>query len=240
MHSAAQYINAIPDSITLCIFDLDGTLIQSIGDIAFSVNTALNKTGLPQLPIRFIAQAVGTGARDLIARCYAKSAGYRDPLKAPEKYKSDTDFFTAADKLLSDYRLEYKSHCTDTTQLYPNIIELLKNLREKGIIMAVLSNKPKSDSEKILRSLGILPYFFTVLGPESTGKRKPDPAGILFCIKQAEKISGTEISPQKTLIAGDSDIDIKAGKAAGIHTLGITGGFCRTSRLRAAHPDILI
>lgn len=197
----------------LIIFDQDGTLVDSRLDITNSVNHALEILGLPLLDITTITGYVGEGITKLIER----ALGTRKEL---------------LDKTRSLFLEYYKSHLTDNTYLYPNVINVLEYF--KGKQKAVISNKLESLTRDLLRDIGILHYFDIILGGDSADKKKPFPDPIIKVIESL----GVEKS--MTLMVGDSPTDIEAGKSAGVFTCAVTYGYRERDVILKARPDFVI
>ncbi len=183
------------------IFDLDGTLVDTKADLAAATNYMLQKLGLPLLSVAQVESFIGLGARVLIERALGQ-----------ERAHLMADGFA----LFMDY---YNAHLLDQTRPYPGMETLLTVARAQGMSLSVLTNKPEQPSRAILSGLGLMNYFSAVIGGDTLPKRKPDPGGI-FVLQQAAGRALTE-----TLLIGDSEIDMRTGRAAGIATCGVTWGF---------------
>jgi phosphoglycolate phosphatase len=207
------------NSLSLFIFDLDGTLIDSKADIACGLNLALARMNLGSLPVSRVADFIGDGMQKLVERTLREVTG-REP---------ESDRVRECIALFSE---EYGLHLLDQTKLFPRIIETLDLL--SWAEFAVLSNKPEGFCRRILEGLGIASRFRTILGGDSTDTRKPDPTGVLRAMELCEAV------PSRTMMVGDSPVDIEAGKAAGTFTCGVTGGFRSKEQLEAAGCNLLI
>lgn len=183
------------------IFDLDGTLVDTKADLAAATNYMLQKLNLPLLSVAQVESFIGLGARVLIERALGQ-----------ERAHLMADGFA----LFMDY---YDAHLLDRTRPYPGMKTLLTAARAQGMSLSVLTNKPEQPSRAILSGLGLMDYFSAVIGGDTLPKRKPDPGGI-FVLQQAAGRALTE-----TLLIGDSAIDMRTGRAAGIATCGVTWGF---------------
>jgi phosphoglycolate phosphatase len=198
--------------IKAIIFDLDGTLIDSVADLANSVNYTLGKLGLPLHTTDEIRSFVGDGVEKLIKR----SLG-------PAQMEKFADGFAI-------FMEHYNNHCTDNTILYPGVAEILPQLAA-GYPLAVLTNKSVQFSEKILTALKVRSCFNEVLGGDSLSTKKPDPAGIFYL---ADK---WHLTPDQMLMVGDHATDIEVGQRAGCRTIFITGGIGVT---RDREPDFIV
>jgi len=202
--------------IRVVVFDLDGTLVESSGDLATAVNAALAKAapGVPPLAGDVVRSFVGSGARKLIERCLAAS-GLRVP---PED-------------VLPLFLDAYRGCMLDTTRLYPGVEEALEALAPRAL--AVLTNKPGDLSRAILQGLGVAHRFRRVYGGGDLPERKPDPAGLLRILEEAGA------TPAEGVMVGDSDVDVLTGRGAGVLTVGVSYGFDPES-LRAVPPDFVL
>ncbi len=199
--------------IKAIIFDLDGTLIDSVADLANSVNHSLGSLGLPTHTEEQIKNFVGDGVQKLIKR----SLGQTHMEKFAEAF--------------AIFMEHYGIHCTDNTVLYPEVSEILPFLAEK-YSLAVLTNKSVAFSHTILSALKVSAYFKEVLGGDSLPSKKPDPAGIFYL---AEKWS---LDPAEEMImVGDHATDIEVGRRAGCKTVFIEGGIGAERDLK---PDYTI
>jgi len=199
-------------SVDGVIFDLDGTLVDSLDDLADSVNAVLVVRGFDPHPRDTYRDFVGNGITELVRRA----------LGAPG---SDTALLEACVVAVRD---EYESRWNRKTRPYPGIAETLVTLREYGLALAVLSNKPHSLTVRVVDRYFGADTFQAVLGAEVGYERKPDPAGALAI---AQRLG---ISPRRWLYVGDSAIDILTALAAGMIPVGVLWGFRDTRELAAA------
>jgi len=210
-----------PRPIKLVIFDLDGTLIDSRLDLVHSVNAALRHIGRPELPEDVIASYVGDGAPILIQRALG----------------GETVDESLVRKGLQFFLSYYREHKLDHTTVYPGIAEALAATQrsQNGVPrkMAVLSNKPVIPSRAIVEALGLGPFFSQVYGGNSFSTKKPDPEGVRNLLEEHEA------RPDQAVIVGDSHVDIRTGRNAGLHTIGVTYGFAPHT-LEDEPPDVLV
>jgi len=199
--------------IKAIIFDLDGTLIDSVTDLANSVNYTLEKLSLPLHTTEEIKSFVGDGVQKLIKRSLGQDH--------MEKFAEAFACFMA----------HYGLHCTDNTVLYPEISETLPYLAE-NYSLGILTNKSVTFSHKILTALGVDTYFKEVLGGDSLPTKKPDPAGIFYL---AEKWSLDPV--HEMIMVGDHATDIEVGQRAGCKTVFIEGGI---GEKRGLTPDLAV
>ena len=200
----------------LLIFDLDGTLIDSKLDLAHSVNAMRVHMGLPALANELISTYVGAGAQVLMQRALGADA-------------SDEDI----EKALDYFLIYYDEHKLDNTRAYPGIPEALAELQRGGVRMAVLTNKPVRISGRILEGLGLARYFARVYGGNSFEQKKPHPMGV------EKLLAESGVPKEQTLMVGDSSVDIRTARNAGIRVCGVTYGF-QPETLSEDPPDILL
>jgi phosphoglycolate phosphatase len=207
-------------SLRLLVFDLDGTLIDSGADLCASVNAMLRYFGRPALSEPVIATYIGDGAVRLVGRALGEP--------------TDTALLDSAVTYFLDY---YREHKLDQTYVYPGVFASLDSLRfEPGggaRSMAVLTNKPIGPSQAICDALGLTPYFFRIYGANSFATKKPDPEGLLSLIREAG------VTPQQTLMIGDSDVDVLTARNAGAWSMGCSFGLAPHT-LVSTPPDCLV
>jgi phosphoglycolate phosphatase len=188
--------------IQLVIFDLDGTLIDSERDLVLSVNAARAHMGMGPLDHHLIASYVGNGAPVLIRRALGETATQEE-----------------IDRALQYFLAYYREHMLDNTRLYPGVRESLERLDEAGVLMAVLTNKPVRFSEALVEGLGVAAHFRRVYGGNSFREKKPYPVGVQTLLEELSAAAGS------TLMVGDSAVDIRTARNAGILSCGVTFGF---------------
>jgi phosphoglycolate phosphatase len=201
----------------LLIFDLDGTLVDSKQDLIDSVNATRGYMNLGPLPGELVAKYVGRGAHALVRSALGETAPEADVERAHA-------FFIQY----------YGEHMLDKTVLYDGVREALDRLRTKGHTLAVLTNKPVKFSERMMARLGLAQHFVRIYGGNSfEPKKKPDPVGILTLLGE------TGISKAKTIMVGDSSVDIRTARNAGVQACGCAWGF-QPETFAAEPPDFLI
>jgi phosphoglycolate phosphatase len=204
--------------IRLAIFDLDGTLLDTLEDIADACNHALNQCGFPSRSLHEYRRFVGRGIMNL----------FRSAL--PEGHKDEE----TALKIKEAFVPYYNVHKDDKTRPYPGTIELLDALSAKGIRLAVASNKYQEATEELVRKHFGQYDFTCVLGQREGKPIKPD-AGIIF---EAMDACG-DLRPDEVIYCGDSDVDMQTGNNAGVKTIGVTWGFRTKEELAAYNPVLL-
>jgi phosphoglycolate phosphatase len=187
--------------IGLIVFDLDGTLVDSHGDLADATNALLTELGSSPLSPGVVTSLVGEGAAVLVRR-------------ALERAGLDPDTPNALERFL----VHYDARLLDTTRPYPGMVETVEALRGR-YRLAVLTNKPARPTLQILRGLGMDALFSDVIGGDSAHGRKPDPAGLLDLVARAG------VTPLETLLVGDSPVDLATARRAGTHICLARYGF---------------
>ena len=200
----------------LLIFDLDGTLIDSRLDLANAVNATRRHMGMPPLENERVYTYVGNGAPVLIRRALGEQASQAE-----------------VDQALVFFMAYYREHELDHTTLYPGVKEALDRLRAAAKHMAVLTNKPVRMSRAIVEGLGVSPRFFRVYGGNSFEFKKPNPIGVDTLIGEAG------VGRERTMMVGDSSVDVHTARNAGIPCCGVTYGF-QPETLADAAPDLLV
>lgn len=202
----------------LVIFDLDGTLLNTIDDLGTATNHALEVEGFPTHPLEAYPMMVGNGVSRLLERAL------------PEEHRTKSTL----ERIRSVFHDYYGEHLADRTRPYPGIVDLLAGLQERGVALAVASNKYQ---EAVTKLMGI---FFpdirwaAALGHQEGVPTKPDPS-IVFNILSIRPTPKAE-----TLYVGDSGVDMETARRACIESVGVTWGFRPVSELRDNHADRII
>lgn len=204
--------------IKVCIFDCDGTLLDTLASIMYCANRALADFDLPQFGPEDYKKFVGEGASVLIERCL-KSAG--------------DETIQAFDMVFPRYRDYFKKDCMYQVEPYEGIVELLYMLKENGIRLAVLSNKPHEQTLKVIADSFEEGMFDLVIGQKEEIRRKPAPDGALLIAKEFG------VMAQECLYIGDTGTDIQTGNAAGMHSVGVLWGFRDERELREYRAELL-
>lgn len=205
----------------LVAFDLDGTLIDSVPDLAVAVQKTLAGEGLAQPQETHVRDWVGNGAPVLIERALRWALG-----KAPD---------TTLNARAYDAFLAYYSQAPDhLTRLYPGALEVLRAVRAAGLRQVLITNKPERFIVPILQHFAMLEYFDLYLGGDSLAQKKPHPLPLLH----AAKTYG--VSPADCAMVGDSRHDIGAGKAAGFITFALPDGYNHGEPIALSAPDVLL
>lgn len=196
--------------IELIIFDLDGTLVDSLDDLTEAVNHMRVCFGLTQISRGQVRGMVGQGARNLVEKALPDA--------------SDEDILKGLDIFLN-YN---DAHLLDRTVLYPGVVETLAHLSAQKKILAVVSNKNTHHCQAILDGLNVGTYFSSVLGADALPERKPSPAPII------KLMDDFALTADRIAMVGDSINDMAAGRAAGVLTVGCTYGYGEKRELEGA------
>ena len=202
-----------------CIFDLDGTLTNTLESMTYSVNLTLEEMGLSKITKDQCRLFVGNGARVLIEKSL-KAAGD-----------------TAASRIeegMEIYGRIFDRNCTYHVTPYEGIPEMLKALKDKGIQLAVLSNKPDRQTVKVVKAIFGDELFDYAQGQKEGIRRKPEPDGVWYLMEQMH------VSKEECLYIGDSEVDAATGRNAGLKTIGVLWGFRDRKTLETAGVDDLI
>lgn len=191
----------------LIIFDLDGTLIDSMPDLTQAINSTLSHLGLTPLTIEKATLFIGNGAVKLVERALHHTLQPEEITE--ELFKDAFDFYTSA----------YRKVVCDKTFLYHGVLETLQYLDSKGYIMTICTNKPFEFIEPILDTLSIKPFFKSWMGGDSLAKKKPDAAPLLHFAEKMNK------DVDKCIMIGDSKNDILAAQNADMDSIGVSYGY---------------
>ena len=185
--------------IKLIIFDLDGTLVDTVQDITNALNHALFSHDIKTLTVRETTKLVGEGVTRLVEKVLPEG---KEHLK---------------DDVMRKFLEYYSEHLIENSKEYPHVRETLENLNQ--FKKAVISNKREALSRRLLEELDLAKYFDLIIGSDTAGERKPSPIPILYVI------SKLGLSPEESIVVGDSYYDIEAGKRAGTKTVAVTYGY---------------
>jgi len=186
------------------LFDLDGTLIHSLPDLAAAVNRLLASENRPALADEAIRAMVGDGADMLVARAFAATGGLPGPEVRP---------------YLDRFMADYEPRSAETTRPWPEVEETLAALRARGLALAVCTNKPSRATAEVLAALDLARFFDVVVGADDAPAIKPDPAHVLVILDRLG------VTPDQALMVGDSRNDILSARAAGIRSVALSFGY---------------
>lgn len=203
--------------IKLVVFDLDGTLADTLSDLGTAMNVALAREGLPGYPIEEYRQLVGNGIDRLVQDTMAENY-------TPER----------AVKVKSAFQAYYAEHCKDDTLAYDGMEEVLDKLTQDGIMTAVISNKPNRFVPEILEKLYPRHRFKYAWGQQEDFPRKPSPESL------EKMIELCGVKKNETLYVGDSNVDVVFGHRSGVMVCGVSWGFRGAQELIGAGADIIV
>ncbi len=198
----------------LIVYDLDGTLVDTLQDITNAANFMLAQMQAQPLMADQVRRFVGRGMYQLVGDCL----GTEDPERIAEGMRI--------------YRAYYHEHLVDHSKLYPGALEALNYFSSRTQV--VISNKPNPYSADLLKALGVSGFFMAVIGGDSPYPRKPDPASLKAMMGRAAA------SCDEALVIGDSPVDVETGRRAGVLTVAVTHGLADREALMAAAPDFLV
>ncbi|MBQ8606873.1 MAG: HAD family hydrolase [Bacteroidaceae bacterium] len=202
----------------LAIFDLDGTLLNTIADLAQSTNQALSLCGYPTHPIEAYRFFVGNGINKLFERAL------------PEDARNEENIL----RIRTHFIPYYDEHNADLSRPYPGITELLLNLQEKGIKIAVASNKYQRATLKLITHYFPKIQFASIFGQREQIPIKPHPQIVLDILSQ------TGFTKEETIYIGDSGVDMQTANNAQVESIGVTWGFRPQSELEQFHPNHIV
>ncbi len=198
------------------LYDMDGTVLDTLADLTDAVNVSLRRFGLPEQPAMHVRDVLGNGARRLIMGCL------------PENTDEKT-----VDAVLEFYKPYYDAHCREKTAPYPGITELMQRLRDAGVKQAVVSNKPDG-AVKELAELFFGGLIESAVGESETVRLKPCPDAVLA----AAKLMG--VSKDECVYVGDSEVDIETARRAGMDCISVAWGFRDEDMLRAEGASCIV
>jgi len=205
----------------MVLIDLDGTLVDSVPDLAYCADTMLERLGMPKRGEAKVRQWVGNGVERLIKRALL------------DRLDGEPDEALYA-KALPVYMALYKDNLSTRSRLYPGVKEGLDFLRGAGYKLGCITNKAAAFTEPLLKDLGVYDYFGIVVSGDTLPVKKPDPLPLLHA-------AGFFLStPEHALMVGDSISDVKAARAAGFQIVCVSYGYNHGQDIRSANPDAVI
>lgn len=206
----------------LIIFDFDGTLINSIPDLALAVNSTLAHFQLPTIDIELVASFVGNGAKTLVERSLAQST--QNEKQVAELFEQAFEYYLSA----------YEQVSCKETYAYPGVLETLEYLHNKGYKMVICTNKPYRFVEAILDGLYIKQYFQCWIGEDSIPEKKPNATPLLYLCKEMNT------AVEKAIMVGDSKNDILAAQNARMDSIGLSYGYNYNEHIADYKPTIVV
>jgi phosphoglycolate phosphatase len=205
----------------LVVIDLDGTLVDSVPDLAYCADEMMRALGRAPWGEDKVRTWVGNGVERLVRRALTDTL-WEEP--------SDAEFA----KGYPIYMELYAANVSARSQLFPGVMEGLQYLKATGLKRACVTNKAAAFTEPLLKDLGIYSYFDVVVSGDTTPKKKPDPMPLLYA---SEKLA---VAPQDCLMVGDSQHDVQAARAAGFQVVCVPYGYNHGEDIRDAKPDAVI
>ena len=200
---------------TCAIFDLDGTILDTLDDLTAAVNHAMVQSGHSAHPRAAVRRMIGNGVRMLIARALGDGASEAE-----------------IDAALADFRAYYAAHMNDCTREYAGMTALLQHLRANGVTLCVCSNKYHAAVQTLIAAH--FPGLFDAVAGEGAGvPRKPDPTGV------RQLMAAVHADPASTCYIGDSSVDLRTARNAGLPCISVSWGFADRSQLSEMQPDQL-
>ncbi len=207
----------------LLLFDLDGTLVDSVPDLAFAGNQMLSALGRNNFAEDDFRQWIGNGATVMVKRALSGQFDYHQDLSE-----------TLLDEALEAFFVSYRQHCSARTRLYPQVLETLGALKAKRYKMALITNKPFEFIAPICQALELNDFFELALGGDSLPTKKPDPAPLHHVCRHFD------IDPTKTLMVGDSQYDILAAHNANMDSIGVSYGYNNNQDIGIYRPSAVV
>lgn len=214
--------NSLP---SLIMYDLDGTLVDSVPDLATAIDSMLVDMNLPKAGVEKVRLWVGNGIPSLVKRALVDDMSGDEP----GIVNGDT-FVKAHESFKHHYSIEVGQH----SHLYPGVNDFLHAMAEKGIKQAVVTNKSEIFTEKLLKLMGIESFFGISIGGDSLEEKKPHPMPLLHVIEHFGATKAT------ALMIGDSTNDIKAARAAGIKVIALPYGYNHGVPIEDSSPDLIV
>ncbi|MFT5506880.1 MAG: phosphoglycolate phosphatase [Gammaproteobacteria bacterium] len=218
----AQAANSIDvERIRLILFDLDGTLVDSVGDLSWCGNEMLHRLGLPRHDAEAARNWVGNGLERFVKRV----------LTADMDAEPEAQLYQQGLKIFRDL---YAEHASDHSELYPGVIEALQHLSRRDLKLACVTNKPEPFTSRLIAEMGLDVFFDLVVAGDTTARKKPDPMPLHY----AADYFGLEYD--RCLMVGDSSNDVRAARAAGFAIACVPYGYNHGLDIRQSNPDLVV
>lgn len=201
----------------LALIDLDGTLVDTLPDMAYCIDQMLKALGLPPVGPECVREWVGDGIDTLVQRALGEDA-------------DELHFATA----LSTFARLYGQHTSSRSRIYDGVLSALEFLRSAGVERACVTNKASAFTEKLLAELNLEEHFSLVIGGDTLARKKPDPLPLLHAARHFG------VTARETLLIGDSANDVKAARAAGMPVVCVSYGYNHGDPIRESMPDAVI
>lgn len=209
----------------LILFDLDGTLIETAAEIAESANDVLRAEGYEPLPLPMIRDWIGHGARETVVKAMMHASGRSEAqLRVPAEL----------DRLMVIFGRSHAKHCGTASTLFPDVRESLDALESMGIRLALVTNKESRFADQVLDAHGLRRYFSPMICGDTLPVKKPDAQTVRYCIEQHGAI------PARTILVGDSSVDVATARNAGIECWAVPYGYNGGQHISVHQPHVLI
>lgn len=215
----------VPEPLRLVLFDLDGTLVDTAPEIADAVNDTLAQCGLPLVHQQQVNDWIGHGTRTLLIAALASTQG-----RTVEAVRADPDL----PRIAGVFDTHYQQRCGTRSQPFPHVTAVLRSLRERGVRLAVVTNKEARYTDTVLQAHGLQTLFDAVVSGDTLASKKPDPAGVRHCLERFG------LAPAQALFVGDSSIDAAAARNAGVAVWLLPYGYNMGQPVAACQPDRVI
>jgi phosphoglycolate phosphatase len=209
----------------LVMFDLDGTLIATAPEICDAVNDTLRHFGLQEVTQDQVDGWIGHGTRELLIQAVA----LREQA-APQMLRASRHFA----EMNAAFDRHYLDRCGTRSEVYPRVWETLATLRQRGVKIAVVTNKENRYTQTVLDAHQITPLVDLIVSGDTLPTKKPDPAGVMHCLRKFC------IEPDRALFVGDSSIDVATARNAGVRVWALPYGYNMGKSIQASHPDRVI
>ena len=218
-------MSANVQAFDLAMFDLDGTLVATAGEIGDAVNDTQVRFELPAVSQVQVERWIGHGTRELLIQALASASD-----TTAEVIRSSSSLSLIA----AEFDRHYQRRCGTRSQLYPQVRDTLLALRERGVKLAVVTNKESRYTATVLDAHRLAPLFDRVISGDTLPTKKPDPAGIHSCLTQFGAAA------ERALFVGDSSIDVATARNAGVRVWALPYGYNMGEPITASRPDRVI
>ncbi len=221
MESVARKMATFPLAVKMAMIDLDGTLIDTVPDLAAAANRMLADLGRPAWDEAYYRKWIGNGVPRFVKRA----------LTGEMQAEPDAAVFEQA---LAIFRKHYGAAVADLSRSYAGVVEALERLTAMGFSLACITNKAEAFTVPLLKQLDLYKYFKLVLSGDTLPKQKPDPLPLLHACQHFG------ITPDHGVLVGDSSNDVQAARAAGMPVICVTYGYNHGHDIRDSHPDAVV
>ncbi|WP_263078287.1 phosphoglycolate phosphatase [Endozoicomonas sp. Mp262] len=219
----SQLFNGQPPALVM--YDLDGTLVDSVPDLAISIDKMLEDLGRPVAGIDKVRLWVGNGIPVMVKRAIADDMNGHQPGRVDQQL-----FEKGYERFKHHYAIEIGQH----SHVYPGVMDFLETMNNQGVKQAIVTNKSEFFTEKLLQLMKIDHFFELSIGGDSLAEKKPHPMPLLHVMKHCGATT------ENSLMVGDSSNDIKAAKAAGVKVIGLPYGYNHGQPIEASNPDLVV